>query len=595
MRLPNRDRVKTVAALHSQGGVVRAVVVGIEDGEATLKAAETLHPGAGPGGLTTLAERVGGIDLVIRVLPPAMTVARVVALPETGEGGSSEGTADALALMAETDLPSAVPEHRRAAGVINPGRGGGGGAGRQAVGLLTAWPESAELDAAGRMGRVSPEVAISEVAAVAVLAQMVGGVERAWTVDRATGAMTVLAAGPEKTVVRVARVPAGEAGLEMRRSVIAETSKAAGLGATAGPTGTAWLEMDPAPASARILGQTRSNEWVEDFGLAAAAAMAFADANPAVNGLVGLHEIEPKARPPVLQRMSEWLGSPGRAAAIVGVCIVAAVGIPIGMSMAKVRLLERAIPNEAELRAAVAQDEKDLAFAKLLREKRWPMMKLLADVAGACPEGINIDTVELGQGEGVSIRGLAEDTDKLSTFRERLGQTKVFSDIALPMNNPKIEGVQFQLTAKVAPGGATFVAKPAEDWAARTLFERMYHEKPRGSTGSAAGAARTDRSARSDRRPSTTPSRTNGSSGGSSRAERATTGATAKPAEKVVIPPPLSDAAIARLSRDDAMKEWANRKKVAGQPGVDEATRRRLMDESEKARARMLSQNGGGQ
>jgi hypothetical protein len=578
-----------VAALHSQGGVVRVVVVGIDDGETTLKTAETLHPGAGPGGLATLAEKVGGIDLVIRVLPPAFTVARVVALPDAGEGETSnESTADALALMGETDLPSAIPAFRRAAGLINPGRG----AGRKAVGLLTAWPETSQLDAAGRMGRIAPEVAISEVAAVAMLGQLSGGVERAWTVDRLTGAMTVLAVGPEKTVVRVARVPAGDAGMDMRRSVIAETSKAAGLLPSPASTGTAWLEMDPSPASARILGQVRSSEWVQDYGLAAAAAVAFADANPAVNGLVGLHEIEPKAKPPVLQRISEWLGSPVRAAAIIGICVLAAICIPIGVSMAKVKLLEKAITNEGELRARNAQDDKDVRFARLLREKRWPMLKLMADVAGACPEGINIDAVELTQGDGVSVRGIADDTDKLSTFRERLGQTKVFSDIAMPMTNPKPEGVQFQLSAKVPAGAATYAVKPADDWAAKTLFERIYHEPPKGAAHTTASRPertdRTDRTSRADR-----GDRTNNNGNNNSRSDRTTTPA-AKPAEKVVIPPALSDAAIAKLSRDDAMKEWTNRKKVAGQPGVDEATKKRLMEESDKAKARMLSLSGGG-
>jgi hypothetical protein len=594
--------------------VVRVVIAGVEGGgEARAKAIETLHPGAGPAGLTTLAERVGGVDLVIRVLPPGATVARVAALPQDPDGvGGAQGnerTADALGLMAETDLPSAIPAHRRAAGLINPGRNGA----RRPVALLTAWPETVGLETSGRTARIAPEVGISEVAAIAMLGQMVGGVERAWTIDRVTGAMSVLAAGPEKTVVRVARVPAGDAGAAVRRSVVVETSKAAGLGVPGeAASSTEWLVMEPAPASVRVLGEVRSAEWIGDYGLAAAAIAAFADANPAVNGLVGLHETEPKAKPPVMQRVTEWLGSPVRAAAIVVLCVVAAVGVPIGVSMAKVKLLEKAITDEGKLRAQNMQDDKDLAFARVLREKRWPMMKIMADIAGACPEGINIDTVELATGEGVTIRGLAEDTDKLSTFRERLGATRVFSDIAMPMNNPKAEGTQFQLTAKIQQGAALMAAKPADDFAAKTLFERIYHEKPRNvatnvtnpytehaTSGSGRTEQRTDRSTRTDRTDRS--GRTNGSSSGnnsrpttSSRdSGRTSTSTPAKPTEKVVIPPPLSDAAIAKLSRDDAMLEWSKRR-LAAKKAPDDATKERLNSESEKARARFDALNKGG-
>ena len=42
------------------------------------------------------------------------------------------------------------------------------------------------------------------------------------------------------------------------------------------------------------------------------------------------------------------------------------------------------------------------------------------------------------------------------------------------------------------------------------------------------------------------------------------------------------------------MKEWTGRKAAATQPGVDEAVKRRLIDESEKAKARMLESSGGG-
>jgi hypothetical protein len=607
--IPHRDNIRTVAAIHQQDAGCRVVIASLRGGngggDVDIKLAETVNLAAGPAMFTSLIERAGNVDAVIRVLPAACTVVRVTGLPESAaEAGESSNAsiADALALIAEAELPTAVPEFRRAAGMINPGRG----VGRKAVGLLTAWPTTAEMLVPGspRTPRVAPEVAISEAAALAILAQLVGGVERAWTVDRSAGAMTILAAGPEKTVARVVRIPAGDSGASARETALVETGRAAGLVAQNAHSATdGWLHLDPTPTSPRIAGQQRSAEWLSNYGLAAAAIIAFADPNRAVSGLVELHEVEPKAKPPILQRLTEWAGAPRWAAAIIAICVIVLIGLPIGVSYAKLRILERHVTDQSKLFTQNNEDERVLSFYKLLREKRWPMTKLLADIAGACPQGISIESVEIGQGDGITLRGTADDTNKLTTFRENLGKTRIFTDPTTPSVNPTgSSGVQFQLTAKVPPNAATSAAKPAEDWAAQSLSERMYGEK--AATPKRSSTTRTDRtdrtSTRGDRRttpasrPSTSSSRDNGRDTSARGDRSATNSSTSQPKQPLVIPPELSDAAIAKLSRDDAMKEWTNRKRVAAQPGVDETVKRRLLDESEKAKTRMLEAGQGG-
>ncbi len=593
MNIPNRDNIKTIAAVHQQDTSCRVVVASLRaGGDIDIKGAESIHLGAGPAMFTSLIERVGGVDAVVRVLPSGCTMARITGLPDKGEGASSpSAVADALALIAETELPGSVPEYRRAAGLVNPGRASG----RRPMGLLTCWPPSAELTGA-RTPRVGPEVGISEAAALAVLAQLVGGVDRAWTVDRSAGAMTILAAGPEKTVVRVARIPAGDAAGESRRSAIAETTRAAALSLPSeAPIGDSWLTLEPAPVSPRIAGQPRSPQWLAEYGLAAAAAIAFADSNPAVSGLVALHEVEPKQKPPILQRISTWVGVPHRAAALIALCVLVVIAVPIGVSYAKVRILKKQVPDEKQIIAENEQGEKELAFYQLLREKRWPMTKLLADIAACCPQGITIESVEVGQGEGVNIRGLADDTGKLTTFRANLNGTKVFTDAATPSTNPGASGVQFSLTAKVT--APVYTAKPLQDWADKTLAEVMYGEKAapknRPATTRAEGTTR-DRPDRrnqpSGSRPSATSSRDK-----NSRSDRPSPSASAAPSKNTpaVVPPPISDSDIAKLSHDAAMKEWTSRKAAAA-ASTDEAVKRRLMDESEKAKARMQEAGQGG-
>lgn len=601
MIIPNRDNIKTVAAVHQQDAGCRVVIASLRGGgEVDIKLAETVNLSSGPAAFTSLIERSGNVDAVIRVLPASCTVVRVAGVPDSGEPGaasSSEAIADALSLMAETELPTTSPDYRRAAGVVNPGRG----VARKPIGLLTCWPPSAELHFPGspRTPRVAPEVGISEAAALAMLAQLVGGVERAWTVDRSSGAMTILAAGPDKTIIRIARVPTGESGVSSRAAAIAETSRAAGLVEPgASDSSEMPLHLEPSPTSMRIAGQARSWDWVSQYGLAAAAILAFADSGRAVSGLVELHETEPKAKPPILQRISEWAGAPSRAAIIIGACLLGIVALPIGVSYAKLRILERQIADQKDLFQKNAEDEKELTFYKLLRDKRWPMTKLMADIAGACPKGISIDSVEIGQGDGIVLRGSAEDTGKLSAFRENLTKTQVFADPTTPSVNPTgSSGVQFQLTAKIRTNAATMSVKPVTDWAAKTLAEDMWGEKAAPTKRSS--ASRSDRAARTDRRASSGSSRPTTSARESgrdtaTRTDRTSGSSTTTAKQPVSIPAELSDSAIAGLSREDAMKEWTNRKRVAAQPGIDEAVKRRLIDESEKAKARMLEATSGG-
>lgn len=589
--LPTRDNVRTVCALHQQGDMYRAVVAQIGgSGGMEIKTVDSVRISAGPAAITSIVERVGGVDLVIRVLTGAASIVRTCGLPEsTGEAVESDATrADALNLIAESELPGSLPGYRRCAGLVQPGRGPG----RKPVGVLVGWPQNsqADLDDTQRPPRMAPEIFVSEPAALAYLAQMVGGVERAWIADRARGAVSIVAVGPEKTLVRVARVPGDDEFADSTAGAIHETSRLAGLKSPVS-NGSATLVLEPVPQSVRIGGLARDGTWVEQFGLACAAIAMYADQNPTVNGLANLHEIEPKTKPPMLVRITQWLGQPKRAAAIIAFCVIAVVGVPIGVSYARMRILEKQVGDWQQVFDGNERNDRELTFYRMLAEKRWPMTKLLSDIAGACPVGISLDAVELGVGEQVVIRGVAEDSGKITTFRGNLGNTRIFTDVASPSSSPVAGGgVQFQITAKIPTGAARLDVKPVEDYAAKTLMQRMYGDSARAShsTGS-----RGDRSSRTDRR-STTSSRDSSSdrSSSSSGSARSTTAA---PKEPLVIPPALSDADIATLTKtEDVMAQWGQRRRASTQQGLDETTKRRLTDEAQKLRDRLQQLKAGG-
>lgn len=613
--IPARDHVRVVCALHRQhgtavgtssgsGGTWQAVVAelggqaalgtdpesaGAAAGGVEIKTCESIPASAGAeAALAALFEK-HGVDLVLRVLPGSCSIVRVTALPDVGGGEGSartapEQVADALQLIAESDLPSALPGYRRAAGLVQPGRGA---AGRRAVGLLTGWPAGGA--AVPTIGRSVPEIWVAEPAALAACAHAVGGVERAGSMDGSC--VSVICVGAEKTVVRVSRMTGTDLDAAASR-VIRETAQAAGLG----DAESAWrgtpLMLQPWPTSPRIGGQVRDEKWVQSFGIAAGAILLYANPNPAVHGLANLHEIEPQLRPPVLVRVTRFFARPVIAAAVLTLCAIVAVGLPIGVSYARVKMLEKQVKDERALMSHNAEDERDLAFFRLLGEKRWPMTKLLADIAGACPVGVSLDAVELGVGEQVVLRGNAENSGQITSFRENLGKTRIFSDVATPSTTPGADGVSFTMNAKIPPGAARFNAKPVDDFAAKTLSERMHGENSRPSSKRPGASG-----SRRDRVGSGGGSRTGGGNNGGGSSRPAAVPSTTTSKEPLVIPPPLTDAQIAKLSALDAMKEWGARRKASTQAGVDEATRKRLTEEAEKARARMQeakAASGGG-
>ncbi|MBY0311813.1 MAG: PilN domain-containing protein [Phycisphaerales bacterium] len=609
--IPARDHVRTVCALHRQLGsggpapasgssVWQAVIAtiggsgagspgpgGVGGGSTSgieIKAVQTIPESGAAAAIAALLEQ-HRVDLVIRVLPGSCSIARVTVLPETGDGpnGSSPAQiADALSLLGESELPTALPSYRRSAGLVFPGRG----ASRRPIGLLTGWPSTGAVEPIP--GQRLAEIFVAEPAALAALAQLVGGVERAWSVDGPS--ISVVCVGAEKTVVRVSRCTGSDLDAAATR-VVQESSRAAGIEthgvsvrAHAGET----LDLHPWPNSPRIAGQARDERWLRSFGIAAGALAVYADPSPTVHGLANLHEVAPQLKPPILVRISRAFGRPMVAAILLGLCAIIAIGLPISVSYARVKMLEKQVTDEKSLMTRNAADERDLAFYRLLGEKRWPMTKLLADIAGACPVGVSLDAIELGVGEQVVLRGNAENSGLITTFRENLGKTRIFGDVATPSTTPGTDGVSFTMNAKIAPGAARFPAKPVDDFAAKPLVERIHGDSARST-----GKRTTATGSRRDRTSGTAASRNSPST-----TSRSPTVSTTPPREAPVIPPPLTDAQIAKLSGADAMKEWGARRKASTQSGVDEATRKRLAEEAEKARARMQEANraasGGG-
>lgn len=600
--IPARDSIKTLAALHELDGEHRVVVAAVSSGapEPVVTKSATFPVAGGTASLADFLDEAD-VDLLIRVVPSARTIVRTVAAPDAAD---ARAVADALALAAEGELPLTLPGHRRAAGTIAPGRRGS-----KSVGLLTGWPVRAD-DAGPPWRQVwsGPQVGIAEIAALAALSTQLGGVQVAAVVDPARGAVGVIGVGAERTAARVARVVSASArsAVDASADVIQDTAASVGLNLSlSGVEPGVFLE--PRPSSAEIGGAVRDRAWVRSFGVAFGALTTWADPTPSVHALAALYQSEPLTKPPLPIRVTRWLGQPVRAGIVLAACLAIILALPFGVAWARVKTLEKAVPDPAALQTRNDQAEKELAFYRLLAEKRWPMTKVLADVAGATPVGIVLETVEMGQGEGLTLRGKAESAEQVTVLRENLNKLKFLDQVTTPSTSPTDGGVQFQLTARIQPGRALASVPPIDDFAGRPLVERLYGAKAGSSSANDRRAGRgSERSASSSRDRSRTGAassssgRPSGSS--SSRSERTDRGASStatpsgekKPPE---IPPALTDAQIAKMNATQAMLEWTRRHKAATQAGLDEATKRRLTEEAEKTKRRMQEarqQSSGG-
>ncbi len=210
------------------------------------------------------------------------------------------------------------------------------------------------------------------------------------------------------------------------------------------------------------------------------------------------------------------------------------------------------------------------------------MTKLMADISGATPEGVTLDSVTLAPDQGLALKGSAESQELLNQLQKSLNDTGLFEKLKVARAEATSSGVSFDLSADVVNPHTP--VKPADDFAARPLAVRLYGEDATlyPSTSEAAADA-------------SGPERREGRSGRDDRSERRTRESpSARPAPaKVEIPPPLTDEQIGALDRAGAMKEWALRKKVAGSTQVDAPTRERLEKEIPKLAERMRAAGGG--
>lgn len=544
------------------------------------------------------------VGRVVHLAPAGACVVRPLELPELdrSQPGDRQAIADALPLLAEAEAPQS-PWWRRCAGVLpvpSPA----------AAPLAIACSWSGELDA-------EPDEAIADVsflppvAALAGLARLLAAVspEEAPVLlahhAAETNVVSIVAWGPTRTIARCARERAVaspaptsiDAEPATVSSVVRESAQAAGLAADAiRRVGAFQFIAGAAPPDEGLSGQPAHTsafaprpdwpEWTADWGLALGALSVVASDDPAERSLASMRRVEPIPYVPPIERTMRWLANPGVAARLIAAAVGLAVLVPMASAWGRLRVME-ARAKDAKLEDRLGEAEQRAGFYDMLFERRWPMSKLLADIAGSCPPGVELESVDLAQGESVSIRGRADKPDLVAKFRESLTKTRVFSQLATPSVESG-EGVRFQITAKILGNGAIYEGAWAEDYTKQSLGKKLF-----GDTWTEPELAIAD-DGRDDDRRSSRRRVSDDSAARSSTSRSSSAGSTSSTSSaSFVPPPPLTDADIAKMDRTTAMKEFGQRKAAAAK-ATDPDVKRRLNDEADKAKARMQQAAQGG-
>jgi hypothetical protein len=594
---------RVTAGIHAQGASLKVVIARQDAADALPVVVESLTiPAADPAALASLLAK-HKVTGAVRLVPSSSTVARCTALPP-GLSSDRAQAAATLSLLAESEMPSLIPAHRRAAGIIRPGAS-------DAV-LVVGWPEKGDIPPTP--GTLKDLTFTPELVALAALAQGVGGAELALYADRQAGSIALLASpanghsngamnGASSHPKTMARVLRGETSSDAAwnasiRRAVAET--AASLG-----TQLPGVELtDPAPASLVLLGSPMRRPrgmpgdpaWLAGYGIAFGALCALSQQDPAVAPLALLRASAARETAGPLVGAVEYLTNPRRATIAIALCAVAFLLSPLVAAKAREMILAgRAGDN---LQERLRDAEHRVAFYQQLRDRRWPMTKLVADIAGAAPVGVHVDFLSLSREQGVTLRGRAEKPEQVTDFRSNLTGSGIFGSVATPNIENEAGAVTFQLEAQVV--APQYAGKRAGDFVAEPLAVRLYGERARGvAPGSSPATASTPADA-DHAAPS--PSSDSGRSGRSSSrsglrdtpppADDGAAGGTRRSAgTKSAVPDPLSDADIAKMDRKTAMLEWSTRKSAATKTD-DPAIKQRLTEESEKCKARMDALKG---
>ena len=430
---------------------------------------------------------------VIGVLPSASVVCRTCTLPEADQ----QHLEQALALQAEAHMLDGVSPHREARAVL-PAAGGE----TSRSGIIVKWPEAPGDGKVPGAYLVDPDAAtparpVTFTPDVAALGAILNGRrpdEPLIWFDRNDGSLAVAISHSNGAILRAARVSANGGWTDSVSRAIAETALSVGhtpaftetlvrsvgrrLAALEGRSGFLAPYDVVQDVRQRVDGAPDETGWWRDYGVALGALLA---SSGELAPLTHLRLAVPAASPSRVRRAAEMLSDPATALGVTAVCVLIVMLAPLLFSGFRLAVLKAKMPDLSESLTTAHDIEYSLAMYRELKEQAWPMTKLLSDLATNTPEGIDLDHIRVGYGEGFRVSGRAKPSGGLSAqevmarMQQNLRESGIFVELRLSYGDPNsFKAYEFALSGKVvAPYHRRDYPRDL-DYGALTLSERLY-------------------------------------------------------------------------------------------------------------------------
>lgn len=574
-RLNDHDAPRRVAAVHRQGDQISALLAEVRSGRIHVVEHQTL-PARDADRLAALLTRWAA-ERVVRVLPGGSVVCRVLEIPPLDDAAAAE----AAQLQAEAELPAMLPGHRRAVALM-PWRTPVD----NRIAIAFGWPGEQAADWPSSIENVT---CCAEAAALLELL-VHSGINQGTiaSLDRDQRSMELAAHLEGVTAVRTARLSEAQWSTDAARIAV-ETAMSAG----ASDEALADLELrvsNAARAQRQVLvveaevlqrlgksvsGAGADGAWWNRFGLCAGAALA------AMGPRRGMAELLPEApevvRGPLVSALN-WLSDPARARRVAIVALLLILAAPILGGWTRLAILEYKTRGLQEVEMVFKDRQAEADFFRTLRSHRWPMTKILADIAGMAPYDIAFDSINIDSSSMVTVSGSAPLTEQSQVleFHSRLNESSLFAEVKAPNFTWGENKIEFELQAVVANATAK-VKRPSDEPLATVLYDQPPEEVVPGeynfSSFSLGGFSPPSRSPR-NRSPQdsggsdgsgfvfpppgnssgVSPGAARSSTGASSTTGSGTAGGSGSSSPPKGPPPPLTDEQIGAMNEDEVQK-----------------------------------------
>jgi len=583
-----------------------------------------------------------GAGRVLAVLPADRTVCRSFSLP----AASPEQLDAALRLHAEAAFLGGVPSHRVGLAVLSapadaPTR----------QGVVLAWPESMAIGPLPTLPAGLEPRFIAGVACLCAVHESAGTAADGMSVaaDRRDGSILFLLRTPSGLLIRSTREEsddpdrwrdgilraaretlfAGESTDADRQRVLADLERRLGRRVP-----DSFVSVPDAVSVASASALAGAEAWPESDRLLAAGAL-LAISGP-LAPLAGLRGELPRERPHPIQVAIDRISEPHRAARLIVAAIAAVMLLPLVLAGVRYGLLSLKVDDLDDLERANRITRQQVAMYRELRRNAWPIGKILGDLANVTPEGVEVETVSLGQTDGLTLRGIAKPSETKDAAGKPV-QLSSAETVGLMQQELERSGVfhraKYEYKAEDGRGWREFTivcevkqptrqprVRPDDDYAVRSLRDRRYPNwreieggggggetasgppanamaaSTRGSGGASApvrpvapppaedDATEEGGESAEDAPDAAPPAAVASGRGigrrGSSPASTGGEGDSARPqptgGTPVDVPPPISDEEIAALSKSEALAHLNKVAKARQSPSVDQETKDRL-------------------